>query len=471
MTDRQHTAGATRPASHGRMRLRTAVAAVAMACALTGAATTASAQSGNPAGATTIGGLIDELFKPAIPFNPASDPLIPPGEYAQRAINSREGIAIGIGNALASFPLGASSAGFTYTTNQTTGEQELRAVSFGPVFVERALTNGKGVLNFGVAFQASGYDTLQGLNLSTDGFVTQSQRGTFVSDGSDVGDTWKAALDVDSKAFLFSGSYGLTDNLDFGWVVPVVSLSAQGRFLRDYNGGLDYDRNASFVDPATGQRIFIRDVYPNKTGVQTLVDHTIDATGIGDIVVRAKYGFGVGDGQRIMVLGDVRLPTGDEENLLGTGEASLRAVIGGSSRIGESAAINGNFGYTVGGLTDEINFSAGTEVAVLPSKNLTLTFDFIGQNLRDTVTTIDTLVSFDAVISNIPDGFGPRRVQTTYDFWQRGSTTLLRAAIGAKLALGGNWLLTGSALFRLNDNGYQAKVVPFIGVEHTWAKK
>jgi hypothetical protein len=470
MIERQRAAGATRPASRGRMRLRAAVTVVAAACALAGAATTASAQSGDPAGATTIGGLIDELFKPAIPFNPANDPLVSPAEYAQRAINSREGIAIGVGNALASFPLGASSAGFTYSTNKTTGESELRSVSFGPVFVERALTNGKGVLNLGVAYQASAYDTLQGLDLSEDGFVTQSQRGTFLSDGSDVGDTWKAALDIDSQAFLFSGSFGLTDNLDLGWVVPVVSLSAQGRFLRDYNGGLDYDRNANFLD-ANGNRVFIRDLYPNKTGVQTLIDHTIDATGVGDIVLRTKYGFGVGNGQRVMVLGDLRLPTGDEENLLGTGEASFRAVVGGSARLGESAALNGNVGYTVGGLTDEFNFSAGTEVAVLPSKQLTLTFDFIGQNLRDTVTTIDTLVSFDQVLSNIPDGFGPRRVQTTYDFWERGSTTLLRAAVGAKLALGGNWLLTGSALFRLNDNGYQAKVVPFIGIEHTWATR
>ena len=65
----------------------------------------------------------------------------------------------------------------------------------------------------------------------------------------------------------------------------------------------------------------------------------------------------------------------------------------------------------------------------------------------------------------------PRRVQISTETWNRGATTLLRGAVGAKYAIGGNWLLTGSALFRLNDNGFQAKIVPFIGLEHTWTGK
>ena len=270
--------------------------------------------------------------------------------------------------------------------------------------------------------------------------------------------------------FLFSGSFGVTNDLDIGWTVPIVSLSAHGLFIRDYNGGKDWDANLSIPD-GQGGRHFIRDSYPNKIGQQTLVDKTISATGIGDVVFRAKYAFGPEDGQRVLVSGDVRLPTGDEENLIGAGTASVRTIVGTSRRLGESASINANGGFTFGGLTEEINFSIGTEVAVLPSKQLTLTFDFIAQNLRDAITDIENIVTFDQVISNPTDGFLPRRVQISTETWNRGATTLLRGAVGAKFALGANWLVTGSALFRLNDNGFQAKVVPFVGFEHTWAPK
>jgi hypothetical protein len=434
-------------------------AACALVCALAGTATTASAQSTDPNNATTIGALIDGLFKPAVPFNPDGATLSL-SEYQRRQADSREGIAIGVGNALSSFPLGASSAGFTYEVNPTTGERNLRSVSFGPVFVERALTNGKGVFNMGVAFQTAHFDTLQGLNIREDGFPVFSQLGTYLSDNSPVGDAERVFLDVKSKVFLISGSYGITDKLDFGWSIPVVALSVGARHIRDYNGAKDWDADLPNV----------RVLYPNKIGTQTYVDRTITANGVGDIVLRGKYAFGPENGQRLLFSGDVRLPTGDEENLIGSGKASVRMIVGGSVPIGGIGSFNANGGYTVGGLSDEVNFSVGAEFAALPSKQLTLTFDFIGQNLRDTVTEVNNLTSFDRVLGDANNPLA-RRVVVKYGFWERGSTTLLRGAVGAKLALGGNWLLTGSALFRLNDNGFQAKIVPFVGLEHTWAPK
>jgi len=464
MRERHRSAGATSPIPPaGGHRLRVAAIALATACAIVGAAAPTAAQPAQARNATTIGGLIDAVFNPELPFNPNGSNLSL-ADYERRQADSRQGIAIGVGNALSSFPLGASSAGFTYVTNPVTGERDLKAISFGPVFVERALTNGKGVLNFGAAFQAAYFDTLQGANVKDDGLPIFSQLGTY-ADGSGVGDAERVYLNVNSKVFLVSGSYGVTDHFDIGWSIPVVSLSVNARHLRDYNGGKDWDNDLPNV----------RARYPNKVGTETLVDKTITANGIGDIVVRGKYALGADSGQRMLVSGDVRLPTGDEENLTGAGKASLRMIVGGSIPLGENGSFNANGGYTVGGLSDEINFSMGAEVAVLPSRQMTLTFDFIGQNLRDTVTTFNQLTSFDGTLPRPQDPQSPlvlpRRVITNYGFWDRGATTLLRGAIGAKLALGSNWLLTGSALFRLNDNGFQAKIVPFIGLEHTWTGK
>jgi hypothetical protein len=56
---------------------------------------------------------------------------------------------------LTSLPLGSSSGGFTYAFNPEVGTFDRTSESFGPSLAERALTNGRGKLNFGVNFQSS----------------------------------------------------------------------------------------------------------------------------------------------------------------------------------------------------------------------------------------------------------------------------------------------------------------------------
>jgi hypothetical protein len=151
--------------------------------------------------------------------------------------------------------------------------------------------------------------------------------------------------------------------------------------------------------------------------------------------------------------------------MLGTGRSTFR-LTGGATRSLGDATFSVNGGYTAG-LTDEINLAAGTDVALLPRKQLTLSFDVISQRLRDTVVSVGQLVSRDRVEG---DGtvFLQRRVVISYGFWNRGATTLNRAAVGAKYNLAGNWLLTASGVFRLNDNGFQSKFVGLVGLERTW---
>lgn len=451
------------------MRRHTSVGAVLLAVGLT-TASPAAAQTcprlicPTPSNtAKTVTEVIDTVFRAASGFRPAEEPLLTEAEYNRRTRDSIEGIAIGVGTALASFPI-ASSAGFAYGIDRASGAPFLKSVSFGPTFVERSLTNGRGVLNMGVSYQHSAFDTLQGVDLKTTGFPATSLLGKYLSggtpdprfDGMDVGDAFFVKMDMKSSVFVFSGSYGVSSQLDLGWAIPVASMSVRGQFVREYNAALDFDLPG------------VRELYPDRSGSLVLADHAVDATGIGDIVVRTKYALGRSDRQMGMLMGEFRLPTGNEENLLGTGKASFKLLGGGTKTFG-IGSLNVNGGYTFGGLSDEVNFAAGTDVALLARKQLTLSFDFISQTLRDTVTEVDTVTSQDEVL-----GLGnplARRVIVSHRFWERGTTTLNRAAVGAKYQLGGNWLLTGSGLFRLNDNGYQAKFVGFIGLEHTWVAK
>lgn len=425
-----------------------------------------SAQAQLPA--STVSALIDALFQPSQPFNPNNEPLLSQDEYNRRQRDSREGIGIGVGTALASFPLGASSAGFAYFIDPATGAPQLKAVSFGGVFVDRAVTNGRGVFNLGVSYQQSSFDILQGLDLKNGGFPIQSQLGTYITPeggsdflpgGFDVGDAWRAELDIKSRVFVFSGNVGVTDQLDVGWAVPVASVTAEARFMRDYDASRDYD---AFPQ--------VRPLYPNRAGTLVQAQGTAEATGIGDVVLRGKYGFGSAARQVALVVGEVRLPTGDEEDLLGAGKTSFRLVTGATAQAG-AAAFNVNGGYTFGGLTDEINFAAGAEVALLARKQLTLSGEIITQTLRDTVTSFDQFVSLDRTTPNGPGDNLGRRIIVSYGFWNRGTTTLARAAVGAKYHVGKNLLLAASSLFRLNENGFQPKIAGLVGLEYTFVRQ
>jgi hypothetical protein len=444
---------------HGLLRVVLAIAAIGVASPL-------QAQTQLPV--SSVSQLIDALFQPSEPFNPNRETLISPDEYARRQRDSREGIGIGIGTALASFPLGASSAGFAYSIDPATGAPQLKAVTFGGILTDRATTNGRGVFNVGFTYQQSSFDVLQGLDLKSGGFPTQSQLGTYevplanptglLPNGADVGDAWRAELDTKSQVFVFSGSVGVSNQLDVGWAIPVASVKVNARFMRDYDAARDYD---AFPQ--------IRPLYPNRSGTLVQAEGSAEASGVGDIVIRGKYGFGSASRQIGLLIGELRLPTGDEDNLLGAGKTSFRLIAGASQQFG-SAAVNVNGGYTAGGLTDEVNFAAGAELGLLPRKQLTVTAEVATQTLRDTVTGIGEFESFNQLNPD-PGGVLGRRVIVRYGFWSRGSTTLARAAIGGKYHLAGNLLVTGSGLFRLNENGYQPKVAALVGLEYTWVRK
>ena len=87
-------------------------------------------------------------------FRPGVDQLQAPQQFNQLLVAQ-----------LATFPVGSSSGGFTYTFNPTLGTFSRSSESFGPLFAERALTVGRyrGIL--GVSYQRSTYDTFEGKNL------------------------------------------------------------------------------------------------------------------------------------------------------------------------------------------------------------------------------------------------------------------------------------------------------------------
>src|SRR5687768_9596883 len=134
---------------------------------------------------------------------------------------------------LTSMPVSTSSSGFLYRLNPDLGTVERATESFGPFFVERALTAGPGRASFGVSATTSRFTRLDGHNLRDGSLVTIAAR---FRDEAVPFDTESLTLNVSTSTMTLFGSVGLTDDLEIGAAVPFVKLTIDGERLNLYRG-------------------------------------------------------------------------------------------------------------------------------------------------------------------------------------------------------------------------------------------
>ena len=126
---------------------------------------------------------------------------------------------------LTTLPTGASSAGFTYRFNPSLGTLERTTTNFGPSFVERAVTSGKGRVAFGTTWQYASFTRLDDRRLHDEGLVTTANR---FLDEADAFDVERLTLAVRSQIVTGSATVGVTDRLDVAVAVPFVWLDLDG---------------------------------------------------------------------------------------------------------------------------------------------------------------------------------------------------------------------------------------------------
>ncbi|MBA2305491.1 MAG: transporter, partial [Acidobacteria bacterium] len=313
-------------------------------------------------------------------FKPALDQLQTPHQFNEQIVTL-----------LATVPTGSSSGGFTYTFNPTLGSFSRSSESFGPVYAERALTIGRERGSLGVGYQRSTYDTFEGKKLRQREIVFHIQHtdccgrvqdGVQVGDGSRFnpafeGDIIEAALALrlTTDTVVVFGTYGLTDRLDLGVAVPIVRIDV------DASVRARIERLSTAANPTTH-------LFDGEDPDERMFTSRGTASGLGDIVVRAKYNFLRRWGGGLAAAMDVRTPTGDESNLLGTGGVQTKVYGIASVALGRFSP-HLNAGYTVSTrgalagveLKDEWNYAAGFDLAV--SSRLTLVTDVLGRSILD----------------------------------------------------------------------------------------
>ena len=104
--------------------------------------------------------------------------------------------------------------------------------------------------------------------------------------------------------------------------------------------------------------------------------------------------------------------------------------------------------------SEELNYTAGVDVAATP--RVTIAGDVIGRVVKNS-----------AGMEFLDSGPGGDNRQVLLAVTP-GTVHKLLAAVGAKISVGGAWLLTGTVLFPLNDYGIKPAVTPVIGFERAF---
>jgi hypothetical protein len=334
---------------------------------------------------------------------------------------TRDTIARALQVNLATTPIATSSSGFVYRLDSELGTVSRVSDSFGTFFVERAMTSGRGRVSFGASASTAAYDQLDGFNLRDGTLLTTANR---FADEPAPFDTEALALKIRTSTLTFFGAAGVTDRLEISAAVPLVQMNIEGTRVNVYRG-------QSFVQ-ASG---------------------SASASGMADVAVRAKYRVLATRTGGIAAAAEVRLPTGDEQLLLGAGSAALR-LMGIASA--ESGALGGhaNFSIVRGGVTNEVAGSGAVTVAVTP------TVTVAGELLFRRLTDVRQMI---AVSADHPTSAG-----VTTQRLAPGLTapTLARAVTGVKWNVSGRFVLAGEVLWRIGKAGLTAPFTPTISLDY-----
>ena len=327
---------------------------------------------------------------------------------------------------LTSVPIATASSGFLYRLNPELGTVQRASETFGSFFTERALTPGKGRASLGVSAGTSDFNQLNGRSLDDGTLVTVANK---FRDESAPFDTESLTLNIRTSTMTVLASVGVTDQLEIGGAVPFVRLSMDG------------------------QRV---NVYRGTPLVQATASGT--ASGIADVALRAKYTLVSGTAGGVAAAGELRLPTGDEDNLLGAGSTSWRLIGIGSYDQGR-VGVHGNAGIVRGGVSDEVTFAGALSVAAQP--RVTLTAEMYGRyvsELRDialsaephpTITGVDTSRLVVAGTSG---------------------TTVAVLIAGVKWNVTGTVVLGGHVTWSLTDKGLTAPITPTVALEYAFPR-
>jgi hypothetical protein len=324
---------------------------------------------------------------------------------------------------LTAVPIATSSSGFLYRLSPELGTVERATESFGGFFVERALTPGHGRASFGISATTSSFDRLDGLNLRDGSLLTISAR--FIDEAEPFDTEW-LTLRVRSSTMTVLGSVGIGDRLEIGGAMPFVRLTLEGERINVYRG--DTNLQASGF---------------------------AEASGIADAALRAKYTLAATREAGLAIAGELRLPTGDADNLLGAGSTSVRVTGIGAVEHGPWT-MTGNAGFARGGISNELLFGGAAALALHPRVTLA------GELMARRISELGAIQ-----LSATPH---PKvdKVETLRLIGGEGGRTISAGILGLKWNPSGTLVLAANVRWSFTTTGLTAPFTPSIAFEYAF---
>ncbi|MEE8193270.1 MAG: hypothetical protein V3T74_11025, partial [Gemmatimonadales bacterium] len=250
-----------------------------------------------------------------------------------------------IGTNIANIPISATSSGQTFKF--VGGVPVPTATSPGPIFAERAQTLGRGRVLVGATINVVNLKTVRGVDL--DNVLLNFTHENVDFEGCDAalgGDCslmgipglenefiqLNMSMDLNVTAAFFVLTYGLFDWMDVGVAVPIVSTSLRG---------FSEAQVVPFGGPEATHFFAGTPTNPELSDTRFVEG---SASGLGDIAARLKVGFSQSENVGFGILADARFATGSEEDLLGSGDTSIRGLGIVSARFGGFSP-HANVGY------------------------------------------------------------------------------------------------------------------------------
>lgn len=338
----------------------------------------------------------------------------------QAAIATRDTISKLLVLELATLP-SSSGGGFSYRLDPTLGTVIRASDSFGPLFTERSLLAGEGRASFGISYRTIAFDNIDGRSLRDGTLVSTA---TVFRGESAPFDIETVALRIRTDTMTVNGTVGITDRLDVSAGVPFVRLTLQGERVDTYRGRQLLQATAS-----------------------------ASAYGLGDVVVRTRYNVYRVGASGLAIGGEVRLPTGREEDLLGAGRASFTPRFIGSYE-GDRVGVHGEFGYTFRGVSEALSYAGAVTAVAAP--RVTVVGELLGRRLSGVGRLTETTLPHPRL-----NGVDTIRLTSSDETADR-----LVAVGGVKWNIASTWLLTVNVLRPLTDVGLNAKWVPSVTFDY-----
>jgi len=432
---------------------------------------------------------------------------------AQNLLSLESAINAGIASALSIVPLSSPASGVILRTDPKTQAELPESSTLGTIFTERAETIGKHQWYIGFSHQDSHFARFNGMDLNTlsllytGGYTSGISLSKGASPLATVPATFQIGMNVHLSQDITFLTFGITDRIDVSAGVPVVHT---GVAASTYDPMI-YAGNGTHVSPNTCW--CVNTLTP---GVETLqyagaIGYAgLSKTGLGDLLFRGK-GTVVRKRNMVVAVGtDLRLPTGNETNLLGTGTTSVKpfmavslyskpvrslvfsphfdlgwqfsgkSILAGelqTVQLGQTSPVYygagpGGFTATKDFIPDVFSWAAGTEVAL--GHHNTLIFDFLGNQIGwihgilNVVNTPDQAYAPTAPFAQtkIAGFVGVNSmglpIHSAYGQYS--------GSLGYKARIAGNLVANLSVLYRFDNNGLVARVVPAYGLSYTFGE-